>query len=89
MSQVERDHKDFAKHIVNEKEVEVVKKGVKVREWQKQGANHYLDAAVYSVVAAVKEGIKLPGLAAKPTPETVSLSGGKERPTRESLARYW
>ena len=63
MSDDQRHHHSYAKHIVNEKEVEEVVKGELKRYWKSYGANHWLDASAMSNVAASMGGIRL--LAAK------------------------
>ncbi len=58
MSQDQKWHMSYAKHITAEVEVEEVVKGVLVRRWKaKSDTNHYLDASYMTHVAANMKGI--------------------------------
>jgi hypothetical protein len=87
LSAQERAHQSYAKHIVNEKQIEEMYKGAKRLVWKATNMVHYLDASCYASVGAVKEGIVLPGFNKKAPLVPVTLS--KPRPTRESLERLW
>jgi hypothetical protein len=60
LSDDEKNHFAYSKHVVSEVEVEEVVKGALVRRWKaKSDNNHYLDASYMASVAANIKGIKL------------------------------
>lgn len=86
LSEDQKAHKTYAKQICNEVEIEEVVKGVLIRRWRVRPgtnkANDYLDASVYSDVAASMEGVPLLGRRAgsvRPVLKTMALGamGGK------------
>jgi hypothetical protein len=64
MSDDQKKHFSYAKHLTAETEVEEVVKGVLKRYWKsKSDSNHYLDASYMSDVAATMVGVPLLGTA--------------------------
>jgi hypothetical protein len=60
LSDDEKKHLSYAKHLTAETEVEEVIKGVLKRSWKaKSDSNHYLDASYMSDVAASMKGVRL------------------------------
>ncbi len=60
LSDDQRGHKAYANHLVNEREVEEVVKGVLKRAWKaKSDKSHFLDASYMSDVAASMQGVRL------------------------------
>jgi hypothetical protein len=60
LSDDEKRHHAYARHITNEIEVEEVVKGVLKRSWKAKNDNvHWLDASYYADVAANMKGIRL------------------------------
>jgi hypothetical protein len=60
LSNDEKQHHAYARHVTNEVEVEEVVKGVLKRFWKPKSENtHWLDASYYADVAASMKGIKL------------------------------
>jgi hypothetical protein len=60
LSDDQKKHMVYSKHIVSETEVEEVIKGVLKRSWKaKSDNNHYLDASYMSNVAASMKGVRL------------------------------
>lgn len=80
LSQDQKAHHSYARHIVSEIEVEELVKGVLRRKWkQKSGNNHWLDASYMANVAANMKGIAL--MRSSPPKKRAS-----ERPTLSSMA---
>ena len=77
MSVDSRSHHAYAHHIVNEKEVEEMVKGVFKRYWHCTGHNHWLDASAMSDCAADMNGVNLLRAKARKT---------KDQGQRKSLA---
>jgi phage terminase large subunit GpA-like protein len=72
LSEDEKGHFTYSKHLVAEVEVEEVVKGVLVRRWKpKSDNNHYLDASYMASVAANIKGIKLLRASAPPPAKPV------------------
>jgi hypothetical protein len=60
LSDDEKKHLSYAKHLTAETEVEEVVNGVLKRSWKaKSDSNHYLDASYMSDVAASMKGVRL------------------------------
>jgi hypothetical protein len=60
MSDDEKSHHAYARHITNESEVEEPHKGILRRRWKAKSENtHWLDASCYASVAANMKGIRL------------------------------
>ena len=60
MSEDQKSHFSYARHICNESETEKVDKGVLRRKWEAKSDNtHWLDASYYADVAANMRGIKI------------------------------
>lgn len=71
----ELEHKQYAKHICGEVEVEETVDGIVRRKWKPKGENHWLDASYYSDVAANMCGVRIGGkvaVAAKKVRRTTS-----------------
>jgi hypothetical protein len=70
LSDDEKHHHAYARHITNETEVEEVIKGVLKRKWKPKSDNvHWFDASYYANVAANMKGIRL--MTASTSPEQV------------------
>ena len=60
MSDDEKSHHSYARHICNESEIEEMHKGTLRRRWRAKSENtHWLDASYYANVAASIKGIRL------------------------------
>ena len=60
LSQDQKGHFSYSKHLTAEIEVEEVVKGVLKRGWKaKSDSNHYFDASYMSDVAASMRGVRL------------------------------
>ena len=78
LSEDEKAHHSFARHICNEVEVEEPHKGTIRRRWKTKSDNvHYLDASYYSDVAANMEGIRV--VVAAPKPAAAATKPRKKR----------
>lgn len=83
LSNDQKSHHAYARHICNESEVEEPYKGSIRRVWRKKSDNnHWLDASYYSDVAASMRGVKL-GIEAPTTAKVV----GTTRPKRMTLGQ--
>jgi hypothetical protein len=88
LSQDEKEHHSYARHICNEKEVEKPFKGVLKRVWiQKSDNNHWLDASYYSDVAASMRGIKLSAEAPSLIKPVVLGAVRRDNAKRKSLSQ--
>ena len=80
LSQDQKGHFSYSKHITSEIEVEEVIKGVLKRYWKaKSDTNHYLDASDMASVAASMKGLRI-GVTGKSLP-------ANQRPSMADLAR--
>lgn len=72
MSDDEKSHHAYARHITNEIEVEELHKGTLRRTWKAKSDNvHWLDASYYADVAAAMKGVSIRGS---------SVSGPQQQP---------
>jgi len=79
LSDDQKSHHSYARHIVSEVEVEEVVKGVIQRGWKtRRENNHWLDASYMADVAAAMHGITIGGVAAAP-PTTKQQKGWFDR----------
>ncbi len=72
LSEAEKVHQSYAKHIVNEYQTEEMVNGVMRLKWHATNMVHFLDASVYATAAALKEGIELPSFRISKTPKKLS-----------------
>lgn len=80
-----REHAAYARQITAEVEAEEDRRGRMVKVWKQTAKdNHWLDASVYSNVAASIKGIRIGGASITRTPAPVPVS---ERPTLQQLAQ--
>ncbi len=77
LSDDEKAHHSYARHLCNEVEVEEVVKGKLKRYWKEKSSNtHFLDASYYSDVAANMEGIKVIAGASKVAASNMASASG-------------
>ena len=88
MSDDEKSHHAYARHICNEAEIEEMKGGVLRRRWRAKSENtHWLDASYYANVAASIKGIRLAHTApSKATPNT-TINTAAEAPSSQQPAK--
>jgi hypothetical protein len=92
LSDDEKSHHSYARHIVSEVLVEEPVKGVLKRYWKvKSDNNHWLDASYYCDVAANMKGFRLTPTTARPTAKIPTIKGSSSdpaapRPSLQQLA---
>lgn len=88
LSDDEKGHHAYARHITNEIEVEEIVKGVLKRHWKAKSENtHWLDASYYANVAANIKGIRI-AASAKATQEKANPpKDSTKRPTLAEMAK--
>lgn len=89
MSDDEKNHHAYARHITNELEVEEIVKGVLKRHWKAKSENtHWLDASYYADVAANIKGIRIEAASAPAKKvSTPALAAPSERRTLAEMAQ--
>lgn len=88
LSDDEKSHHAYARHITNESEVEEPHKGTVRRRWKAKSDNtHWLDASCYSSVAASIRGIRLAKSSAAVTDAARASQSPRHRPSLKELAQ--
>lgn len=94
LSDDEKGHHSYSRHICNEVETEVIEKGTVKRRWKAKSENtHWLDASYYACVAANIRGVRLQMAAtANPTKSIPTVSqqakpAPAERMTPQDMAK--